>query len=153
MHASLDPVVEQPTARSASGACQRSARIATHRRSISAVRGYSSLSMRFLSRHSAITAAPSGSIQVVTKVARFCRAFPSSITSSCTIRRATSGGSEWALSLLTGGTDSIAAAGSAARWNGLRESRAPSDVSPPAALTRRPPYRPRRGAWRAPWTW
>ncbi|CAM5549242.1 hypothetical protein SPURM210S_03636 [Streptomyces purpurascens] len=84
MHASLDPVVEHPTAVSGSGACHRSASIATHRRSSSAVRGYSSLSIMFLSRHSAISSPASGSIQVVTKVARFSRALPSSISSSRT---------------------------------------------------------------------
>lgn len=54
MHASLEPVVEQPTAADGSGAFHRSASIDTQRRSSSAVRGYSSLSIMFLSRHSAI---------------------------------------------------------------------------------------------------
>ena len=84
MHASLEPVVEQPTTASGSGACHRSASIATQRRSSSAVRGYSSLSIMFLSRQSDISRPACGSIQVVTKVARFCRALPSSISSSCT---------------------------------------------------------------------
>ncbi len=57
----------------------------TQRRSSSAVCGYSSLSIMFLSAHSAISTRACGSIQVVTKVARFSRAFPSSISSSCTI--------------------------------------------------------------------
>lgn len=84
MQASLDPVVEQPTALSGAGACHRSASMDTHRRSSSAVRGYSSLSIMFLSRHSAISSPAYGSIQVVTKVARLSREFPSSISSSCT---------------------------------------------------------------------
>lgn len=84
MQASLDPVVEQPTAALGSGAFHRSASIATHRRSSSAVRGYSSLSIMFLSRHSAIRTPASGSIQVVTKVARFSRELPSSMSSSWT---------------------------------------------------------------------
>ena len=49
MQASLDPVVEVPTASVASGAFQRSAMMFTQRRSISAVCGYSSLSIMFLS--------------------------------------------------------------------------------------------------------
>lgn len=84
MQASLDPVVEQPTASDGTGACHRSASIATHRFSSSAVRGYSSLSIMFLSRHSAISTPACGSIQVVTNVARFSRELPSSISSSCT---------------------------------------------------------------------
>jgi hypothetical protein len=55
MAASLDPVVEQPVAVSAAGACQRSARMLMQRISISAVCGYSSLSIMFLSKHSAMS--------------------------------------------------------------------------------------------------
>lgn len=84
MQASLEPVVEQPTADDGSGAFHRSASIATQRRSSSAVRGYSSLSIMFLSRHSAISAFACGSIHVVTNVARLSRELPSSISSSCT---------------------------------------------------------------------
>ena len=84
MQASLDPVVEQPMVADGSGACHRSASIATHRLSSSAVRGYSSLSIMFLSRHSAIRTPACGSIQVVTNVARFSRELPSSISSSWT---------------------------------------------------------------------
>ena len=80
--ASLDPVVEQPAASPASGACQSRLRMFTQRISSSAVCGYSSLSIMFLSRHSAISLSAWGSIQVVTKVARFMRALPSSISSS-----------------------------------------------------------------------
>ena len=54
----------------------------TQRISSSAVCGYSSLSIMFLSKHSAISRSACGSIQVVTKVARFRRALPSSISSS-----------------------------------------------------------------------
>ena len=49
MQASLLPVVEQPMVSAASGEFQRSARMCTQRFSISAVAGYSSLSMMFLS--------------------------------------------------------------------------------------------------------
>src|SRR5215210_885481 len=65
----------------------------TQRISSSAVCGYSSLSIMFLSRHSAISASACGSIHVVTKVATFRRALPSSISSSWMIWYATSGGS------------------------------------------------------------
>ena len=54
----------------------------THRASIDAVIGYSSLSIMFLSNVSAINFSASGSIHVVTKVARFSRELPSSISSS-----------------------------------------------------------------------
>ena len=54
----------------------------TQRISSSAVCGYSSLSIMFLSRHSAISFSAWGSIQVPTNVARFMRALPSSISSS-----------------------------------------------------------------------
>jgi hypothetical protein len=54
----------------------------TQRVSISAVCGYSSLSIMFLSKPSAIKLSPCGSIHVVTNVAAFKRALPSSISSS-----------------------------------------------------------------------
>jgi hypothetical protein len=82
MAASLDPVVEQPVALSAAGACQRLLSICTQRRSISAVCGYSSLSIMFLSKDSTMSSWAWFSIQVVTKVARFSRALPSTISSS-----------------------------------------------------------------------
>ena len=91
MQASLEPVVEQPVAPEPAGACHRSLRMFTHRRSSSAVCGYSSLSIMFLSKHSAISCFASGSIQVVTNVARFSRAFPSRISSSRTICSAVAG--------------------------------------------------------------
>ncbi len=104
MHASLDPAVEQPGAVVGSGACQRSASIREHRRSSSAVRGYSSLSIMFLSAVCAISAAAWGSIHVVTKVARLSRALPSSISSSCTSWCATSGASSCSGSRASGMT-------------------------------------------------
>ena len=84
MAASLEPVVEQPSVLAASGEFQRSASIWTHRASISAVCGYSSLSIMFLSRHSFMSLAISGSTQVWQKVARFWRELPSSMSSSRT---------------------------------------------------------------------
>ena len=49
MHASDEPIAEAPTVLAASGAFHRSAIMCTQRRSISAVCGYSSLSIMFLS--------------------------------------------------------------------------------------------------------
>ena len=63
----------------------------THRCSIAAVAGYSSLSIMFLSNVSAISFSASGSIQVVTKVARLSRELPSSISSSWMNRYAAAG--------------------------------------------------------------
>ncbi len=80
--ASLDPVVEQPVACVASGAFHSRLSMLTQRVSSSAVCGYSSLSIMFLSKHSAISFSACGSIHVDTKVARFMRALPSSINSS-----------------------------------------------------------------------
>ena len=54
----------------------------TQRVSISAVCGYSSLSIMFLSKHSAISFVACGSIQVDTNVARFRRDCPSSNSSA-----------------------------------------------------------------------
>ena len=48
MHASEEPMAEVPTVLAASGAFHRSAIMCTHRRSISALCGYSSLSIMFL---------------------------------------------------------------------------------------------------------
>ena len=90
--ASLEPVVEQPVASSAAGAFQRLARMLTQRISISAVCGYSSLSIMFLSKHSAMSFSACGSIHVDTNVATFRRALPSSMSSSWMIWYATSGG-------------------------------------------------------------
>ena len=56
----------------------------TQRASISAVCGYSSLSIKFLLIESAMTLRSSGSSHVWQNVARFWRALPSSITSSAT---------------------------------------------------------------------
>ena len=63
----------------------------TQRRSSSAVCGYSSLSIMFLLKHSAISRSASGSIQVVTNVARFSRALPSRMSSSRTTWSAVDG--------------------------------------------------------------
>ena len=82
MQASLDPVVEQPVAALPRGAFHSLLRMFTQRRSSSAVCGYSSLSIMFLSAHSDMSLSASGSIHVVTKVARFNRALPSSVSSS-----------------------------------------------------------------------
>ena len=48
MQASLEPVVEQPTAVAPAGACHSRESMFTQRSSISAVCGYSSLSIMFL---------------------------------------------------------------------------------------------------------
>src|SRR4029450_10860737 len=90
--ASLEPVVEHPVAWLASGAVHRLLRIETQRDSSSAVCGYSSLSIMFLSKHSAISFSAWGSIHVDTNVAPFRRALPSSISSSWMIWYATSAG-------------------------------------------------------------
>src|SRR6516165_3016818 len=84
MHASDDPMAEAPTVLAASGAFHRSAIMCTHRRSISAVCGYSSRSIMFLLIDNAIRARTSGSSHVWQNVARFWRALPSSISSSDT---------------------------------------------------------------------
>jgi len=84
MHASDEPMAEAPTVLAACGAFHRSAIMCTHRRSISAVCGYSSRSIMFLLIDSAISARTSGSSHVWQNVARFCRALPSSISSSDT---------------------------------------------------------------------
>src|SRR5450830_2007978 len=67
----------------------------TQRISISAVCGYSSLSIMFLSKDSVSSRTAYGSIHVVTKVARFIRAFPSSISSSWIVSYATFAGISW----------------------------------------------------------
>ena len=91
MQASEDPTAEVPTVLAASGAFHRSAIMCTHRRSISAVCGYSSRSIMFLLIDSAISPRTSGSSHVWQNVARFCRAFPSSISSSDTSWNASRG--------------------------------------------------------------
>ena len=93
MHASLDPVVEQPTDfPGAHCAFHRLPRMFTQRLSSSAVCGYSSLSIMFLGEHSAISCSASGSIHVVTNVARLSLALPSRISSSRTTCSAVRGG-------------------------------------------------------------
>ena len=64
-------MAEHPTASPSSGAFHRSASIWTHRRSISAVWGYSSLSIMFLLMQRSISLWTSGSSQVWQNVARF----------------------------------------------------------------------------------
>ncbi len=81
MAASLEPVVEHPVAVVPAGAFHRSARMLTQRDSISAVCGYSSLSIMFLSRQTFIRRCTPSSDQVVQKVARFWAALPSSRSS------------------------------------------------------------------------
>ena len=81
MQASDEPTVETPGTPTL-GACHRSASIRTQRVSSSAVCGYSSLSIMFLSNVSAISAWACGSIQVVPNVATFWRELPSSRSSS-----------------------------------------------------------------------
>src|ERR1017187_4485039 len=83
MHASLDPMVEVPKVLSGSGACHKSASMCTQRISSSAVCGYSSLSIMFLSNVSDIRRPASGSIHVPQNVARLKRELPSRISSSC----------------------------------------------------------------------
>ena len=84
MQASEDPMAEVPTAFLASGAFHKSATMCTQRASISAVCGYSSLSIMFLLTNSVISSSSSGSSHVWQNVARFWRALPSSLTSSDT---------------------------------------------------------------------
>ena len=91
MTASLDPMVEAPTA--CPGALNRSLTMLMQRRSISAVWGYSSLSIMFLSNDSAMRRSACGSIHVVTNVARFRRLLPSSRSSSWIRRYAVSASS------------------------------------------------------------
>ena len=91
MQASDEPMAEVPTVLAAAGAFHRSAIMCTHRRSISAVCGYSSLSIMFLLIDSAISSMTSGSSHVWQNVARFCRALPSSSSSSATTWRASRG--------------------------------------------------------------
>jgi hypothetical protein len=91
MQASLEPVVEHPVASEPPRACHSSARMLTQRDSSSAVCGYSSLSIMFLPRRSAMSTSACGSIQVVTKVARLRRGLPSRISSSRTTCSAVAG--------------------------------------------------------------
>ena len=88
MAASLLPIVEQPTG--SPGAFQRSASKATQRRSISAVWGYSSLSIRLRSTPSSISSRVQELWVVWQKVARFCLLLPSSSSSSLSTCRPSS---------------------------------------------------------------
>ena len=84
MIASDDPCVRAPVV--SPGALNRLASMRMQRCSISAVCGYSAWSMKFRCRFSATIRLASGSIQVVTNVARLRIGIPSS-TSSSPIRR------------------------------------------------------------------
>ena len=88
-------MVEQPVAELPAGAFHKLDRMFTQRRSSSAVCGYSSLSIMFLAEHSAISCSASGSIQVVTNVARLSRALPSRMSSSRTVCSAVRGSMPW----------------------------------------------------------
>ena len=90
MIASDDPWVRQPVA-SPAGALKRSASIRTQRCSISAEIGYSAWSMKLRWRFSAMIRCASGSIQVVTNVARLRWGSPSIARSSSTSRMASTG--------------------------------------------------------------
>ena len=90
MIASDEPWVRAPTV--SAGAWNRSAIIRMQRCSISAVRGYSAWSMKLRCRLSVMTRRASGSIQVVTNVARFRMGSPSSARSSDTSRIASVAG-------------------------------------------------------------
>ena len=79
MIASEDPCVRAPVV--LPGALKRSASIRMQRCSISAVCGYSAWSMKFVCRFSAMMRSASGSIQVVTNVARLRIGMPSSTIS------------------------------------------------------------------------
>ena len=82
--ASLDPVVEHPAVLAAVGEFHKCPGMCTHRASISAVCGYSSLSTTFLSMQSSISWCTSGFAQDWQKVAGFWRELPSIINSSRT---------------------------------------------------------------------
>ena len=84
MIASEEPWVRVPVV--SPGAWKRSASIRMQRCSISAVCGYSAWSMKLRCRFSSMTRCASGSIQVVTKVARLRSGMPSTASSSPTRR-------------------------------------------------------------------
>ena len=89
MIASDEPWVRQPVV--SPGAWNRSASIRTQRCSISAEIGYSAWSMKFVWRFSAMIRCASGSIHVVTNVARLRCGSPSIARSSPTSRIASTG--------------------------------------------------------------
>ena len=89
MIASDEPCVRAPVV--SPGALNRSASMRMQRCSICAVRGYSAWSMKFTRRFSWITCSASGSIHVVTNVARLRVGRPSS-TVSASIRPFASAG-------------------------------------------------------------
>jgi hypothetical protein len=89
MIASDEPWVRAPVV--SPGAWKRLASIRMQRCSISAVRGYSAWSMKLRSRLAAMISPASGSIHVVTKVARLRSGIPSRTISSWISRFAASG--------------------------------------------------------------
>ena len=89
MIASEEPWVRHPVV--SPGAWKRSASIRTQRCSISAEIGYSAWSMKLVCRFSVMSRCASGSIQVVTKVARLRCGSPSMARSSSTRRIASTG--------------------------------------------------------------
>ena len=89
MIASEDPCVLVPVV--SPGALKSSANIRMHRCWISNVIGYSAWSMKFRWRFVSITRRASGSIAVVTNVARFRSGMPSTASSSWTRRAAAIG--------------------------------------------------------------
>jgi hypothetical protein len=86
MIASDEPCVRAPVV--SPGAWNRSASMRMHRCSIAAVRGYSAWSMKLRCRFSAMSRCASGSIHVVTNVARLRPGSPSRARSSATRRMA-----------------------------------------------------------------
>src|SRR6478609_3777635 len=146
MIASEEPCVRQPVV--SPGALKRSASIRTQRCSISAEIGYSAWSMKLRCRFSAMIRCASGSIHVVTKVARLRCGSPSMVRSTSTRRIASTGAMPVSGKCLEG-ADSVrnrlpkrAAARSAALVVMLA-SQAPSGA---AVLTPFGLVRPRRGS-------
>jgi hypothetical protein len=82
MMASEEPIVATPTTSSTSGAFQRSASIFTQNSSTCCAAGYSSWSMWLVLIISSMSIRASGSIHVVTKVARLRLGCPSSFSPS-----------------------------------------------------------------------
>ena len=104
MIASEEPWVRAPVV--SPGALKRSASMRMQRCSISAVRGYSAWSMKLRWRFSAMICCASGSIQVVTKVARLRSGMPSR-TSSWSISRLAAIGDMPCAGILSSGAPSI----------------------------------------------
>ena len=105
---------------------------------LSAVCGYSSLSIMFLSKRSVISRSASGSIHVVMKVARLSRAFPSSMRWSCTTWQAEAGSIP----------DPVRGDGASARWWPPRAAR--TSGSPGVGRRRLPKSSHRAGMCASP---